>query len=81
MPEYPVRIPRTERQRAVAQSIESYINLRFESITAERMTFSYSVIAADLGLSVDVVQNVLGPLEGGDSGLMVWRDKRRKPRT
>jgi len=80
MPEYPVRVPRSDDQRDVANSIEAYINMRFDSFTAERMTFSYAVIAAELDIPIDTIRDMLAPIEGGDAALMVWRNARRRRR-
>jgi len=76
MAQYPIRLPKGH----IAASIESYINLRFESVAAERMTFSYDVIAKDLAVPLEDVLEVLKPLDGGTEGLMVWRNARRRPR-
>ena len=77
MPEYPVRVPRGENDQ-VASSIEAFINARFESLAAKRMTFRYTIIAAALDLPLEAVRALLAPLDGGEDGLMVWSDTRRR---
>ena len=80
MAEYPIRIPQTDSDQELAASIESFINSRFESVSAERMMFNYDVIATATAVSIETVRRLLEPLEGGTDGLMVWKNVRRRPR-
>ena len=78
MAEYPTRIPRADSDHQVVESIESFVNARFDSISAERMVFNYHIIATATAVPVETVRRVLEPLEGGTEGLMVWRNARRE---
>ncbi len=81
---YPIRAPfrpyggrdeakreRTARRNRAAERIADYVNRRLESSTAETEVFVYGLVASKLGLTTEVVRDVLTEIGGGNTGVTI----------
>lgn len=85
MPMYPLQLPRngyrgtnpSRRRKSsefnkAAERLEQHINESIESGTDQTQVFIYGFLAADLGMSVDLIRRILEGV-GGHTGITVSR--------
>lgn len=70
----PAKLEKAARYNALAEKLQTYINGEVDKSEHPSQIFSYSMIAAALGLDREDVEKVLYGVDAGGNGLTVLKD-------